>query len=44
MRFDPELLQHLREEGLLRVVRHPEADLWIWNYTKSPAELIGDLR
>lgn len=33
MVFDLERLQQLQSEGLLRSARHPEADLWIFNYT-----------
>lgn len=31
--FDRDKLQHLESEGLLRSTRHPDADLWIYNYT-----------
>lgn len=34
-RFDVEKLQALIGEGWLRVQRHPEADLWIYNYTQQ---------
>lgn len=32
--FDVEKLEHLAGEGWLRRQRHPEADLWIYNYTE----------
>lgn len=32
--FDLERLEHLVGEGWLRSQRHPEADLWIYNYTE----------
>jgi RNA ligase len=34
VRFDRELLDSLTAEGWLRSRRHPEADLWIYNYTE----------
>jgi RNA ligase len=34
-RFDRELLEHLVGEGWLRSQRHPDADLWIYNYTEK---------
>lgn len=33
--FDLEKLEHLAGEGWLRRQRHPEADLWIYNYTEK---------
>lgn len=35
MIFDRELLHSLSNEGWLRSQRHPEADLWIYNYTEK---------
>lgn len=32
--FDLERLNHLCDEGWLRSQRHPDADLWIYNYTE----------
>jgi hypothetical protein len=33
--FDIDKLEHLAGEGWLRRQRHPEADLWIYNYTEK---------
>ena len=35
MIFDVEKLEHLADEGWLRRQRHPDADLWIYNYTEK---------
>src|SRR3990172_6380600 len=36
-------IQQLMDDGLVRVQKHPDADLWIWNYTQA-AQFSGSLK
>lgn len=41
--FETTKIQELLDAGLVRVQKHPDADLWIWNYTQA-AQFGGQLK